>query len=54
MKERNEYRRDEYTMEGTRNMGGAVTQGEEGKSAKDSRVHRGGRWSTVTRCNGRN
>ena len=32
---RNEYRRDEYTMEGTRNMGGAVTQGEEGKSAKD-------------------
>jgi len=32
---RNEYRRDEYTMEGTRNMGGAVTQGEEGKSVKD-------------------
>jgi len=32
---RNEYRRDEYTMEGTRNMGGAVTQDEEGKSAKD-------------------
>ena len=32
---RNEYRRDEYTMEGTRNMGGAVTQGEEGKSAKE-------------------
>ena len=32
---RNEYRRDEYTMEGIRNMGGAVTQGEEGKSAKE-------------------
>ena len=32
---RNEYPRDEYTMEGTRNMGGAVTQGEEGKSAKE-------------------
>ena len=32
---RNEYRRDEYTMEGTRNMGGAVTQDEEGKSAKE-------------------
>ena len=32
---RNEYRRDEYTMEGVRNMGGAVTQGEEGKSAKE-------------------
>lgn len=30
---RNEYRRDEYTMEGTRNMGGATT--DEGKSAKD-------------------
>ena len=35
VKRRNEYRRDEYTMEGTRNMGGAVTQGEEGKSAKE-------------------
>ena len=32
---RTEYRRDEYTMEGTRNIGGAITQGEEGKSAKD-------------------
>ena len=32
---RNEYRRDQYTREGTRNMGGAITQGEEGKSAKD-------------------
>ena len=32
---RNEYRRDEYTMDGTRNMGGAITQGEEGKSAKE-------------------
>jgi len=33
---RNEYRHDQYTMEGTRNMGsgGAVTNGE-GKSAKD-------------------
>ena len=32
---RNEYRRDQYTREGTRNVGGAVTQGEEGKSAKE-------------------
>ena len=32
---RTEYRRDQYTMEGIRNMGGAITQGEEGKSAKD-------------------
>ena len=31
--QRTEYRRDQYTMEGTRNMGGAI--GEEGKSAKD-------------------
>jgi hypothetical protein len=30
---RTEYRRDQYTMDGTRNMGGATT--EEGKSAKD-------------------
>jgi hypothetical protein len=30
---RDEYRRDQYTMEGVRNMGGAT--GEEGKSAKD-------------------
>ena len=31
---RNEYRRDQYTMEGVRNMGGASLPGE-GKSAKD-------------------
>lgn len=31
--QRIEYRRDQYTREGTRNMGGAI--GEEGKSAKD-------------------
>ena len=31
--QRQEYRRDQYTREGTRNMGGAI--GEEGKSAKD-------------------
>ena len=31
---RDEYRRDQYTMEGVRNMGGAATLGE-GKSAKD-------------------
>ena len=30
---RNEYRKDEYTMEGTRNIGGAIDA--EGKSAKD-------------------
>ena len=30
---RNEYRKDEYTMEGTRNIGGVVDS--EGKSAKD-------------------
>ena len=30
---RREYRQDQYTMDGTRNMGGATT--EEGKSAKD-------------------
>ena len=30
---RNEYRRDQYTMNGTKNIGGATT--EEGKSAKD-------------------
>ena len=32
--QRNEYRHDQYTMEGVRNMGGAATPGE-GKSAKD-------------------
>ena len=32
--DRNEYRSDQYTMEGVRNMGGAAL-GEEGKSAKD-------------------
>ena len=32
---RNEYRRDQYTMEGVRNIGGATTQDEEGKSAKE-------------------
>ena len=31
---RTEYRRDQYTMDGTRNMGGAALS-EEGKSAKD-------------------
>ena len=31
---RTEYRRDQYTMDGTRNLGGAVADGE-GKSAKD-------------------
>ena len=33
--QRTEYRRDQYTMEGTRNMGGASTLDTEGKSAKD-------------------
>ena len=33
--DRNEYRRDQYTMEGVRNMGGAGTLAGEGKSAKD-------------------
>jgi len=32
---RNEYRRDQYTMEGTRNMGGGAVADGEGKSAKD-------------------
>ena len=32
--DRREYRQDQYTMEGVRNMGGAAL-GEEGKSAKD-------------------
>ena len=32
--QRNEYRHDQYTMEGVRNMGGAATPGE-GKSAKE-------------------
>ena len=32
--QRTEYRRDQYTMDGTRNMGGGATT-EEGKSAKD-------------------
>ena len=31
---RNEYRRDQFTMDGTRNLGGATLDGE-GKSAKD-------------------
>ncbi len=31
---RNEYRRDQYTMDGTRNLGGGAI-GEEGKSAKE-------------------
>ena len=33
--QRNEYRHDQYTMEGVRNMGGAATLDGEGKSAKD-------------------
>ena len=33
--QRNEYRHDQYTMEGVRNMGGAGTLAGEGKSAKD-------------------
>ena len=33
--QRSEYRHDQYTMEGTRNMGGAGTLADEGKSAKD-------------------
>ena len=33
--QRNEYRHDQYTMEGVRNMGGAGTLDSEGKSAKD-------------------
>ena len=33
--QRSEYRHDQYTMEGTRNMGGAGTLAGEGKSAKD-------------------
>ena len=32
---RREYRQDQYTMEGVRNMGGATTLDGEGKSAKD-------------------
>ena len=51
--QRTEYRRDQYTMEGVRNMGGAAVGGE-GKSAKDVECLIAGRWSTVTRCNGRN
>ena len=49
---RDEYRRDQYTMDGTRNIGGGAI-GEEGKSAKRHRVYRGGRWRTESRCNGR-
>ena len=33
--DRREYRQDQYTMEGVRNMGGAATLDGEGKSAKD-------------------
>ena len=33
--QRKEYRRDQYTMEGTRNMGGGAVVDGEGKSAKD-------------------
>ena len=33
--QRNEYRHDQYTMEGVRNMGGAATLAGEGKSAKE-------------------
>ena len=33
--QRNEYRHDQYTMEGVRNMGGAATLDGEGKSAKE-------------------
>ena len=33
--QRREYRQDQYTMEGVRNMGGATTLDGEGKSAKD-------------------
>ena len=52
---RRELRSDQYTMDGTRNIGGAITQDVEGKvSCSKRRVHQGGRWSTITRCNGRN
>jgi len=33
--QRTEFRRDQFTMDGTRNLGGATTLEEEGKSAKD-------------------
>jgi len=49
---RTEYRRDEYTMDGTRNLGGAARR--RGKVCKRSRVFDRGRWSSITRCNGRN
>ena len=41
--QRNEYRRDQYTMDGTRNIGGGAI-GEEGKmNAQKRRVYSGGR-----------
>ena len=48
---RTEFRRDQFTMDGTRNMGGVNTS--EGKS-KRHRVFDRGRWSTITRCDGGN
>ena len=47
---RREFRRDQFTMEGTRNMG----VGRRGKvNCPRRRVFSGGRWRTVTGCNGR-
>ena len=51
---RREFRRDQYTMDGVRNIGGNVSDAEGKNLAKKRRVYQGGRWRTVSRCNGRN
>ena len=50
---RSEHRRDEYTMDGARNIdGGAVSNGE-GKSHRERRVYHAEALGTVTSSNGR-
>ena len=50
---RREHRSDQYTMDGTRNIGGVVST--RGKvECKNRRVYQGGRWRTKSRCDGGN
>ena len=49
---RREWRRDQYTMDGVRNIGGTADTTEGKSNAKSAGVYRGGRWSTISRCNG--
>ena len=50
---RREYRHDQYTMDGTRNIGGSVSDAEGKHLAKSEECIRADA-DTISRCNGRN